>query len=100
MTGSMEKSSMVLAAPLGQCYMLSWGGLDPEFGFGFGVPKDGVWMDWASASGSLCQLCFRIQYLTMGSGHVARHDGEASNWIRGTAVAWRASTMEFYSSDV
>ena len=73
--------------------MLSQGSLDPEFGFGFGVPEVGVWMDWASVSGSLHQLCFCIQYLTMGSGHVAGHDSEASDWTRGMTVTWRASVM-------
>ena len=42
-------------------------------------PGDGVQMDWASASGSLRQLCFRIQYLTTGGRHVTRHDGKASD---------------------
>ena len=48
---------------LSDCYVLSWGSLDLEFGcgfgfgfrfgFGFGVLEVGVGMDWASASGSL-----------------------------------------------
>ena len=84
----------------GHCYALSRGGLDPEFGFGFGVPKGRVWMDWASASESLHQLCFCVRYLTMGGGHVMRRDGEASDWMKGMAVMQRASTTEFYSSDV
>ena len=80
--------------------MLSQGSLDPEFGFGFGVLEVGVWMDWASASGSLHRLCFHIQYLTMGGGHIVGCDGEASDWTRRTMAMWRASMMEFYSSDV
>ena len=35
------------------CYALFWGGPDPEFGFGFGVPESIVGLDGASASGSL-----------------------------------------------
>ena len=63
--------------------MLSQGSPDPEFGFGFGVSETGVGMDWASASRSLRQLCFRIRYLAMGGGHVAGHNSEASDWMKG-----------------
>ena len=55
------------------------GSPDLEFGFRFGVLETGVGMDGASVSGSLCRLCFRVQYLAMGGGHIARRDGEASD---------------------
>ena len=63
--------------------MLSWGSPDLEFGFGLGVSEGGVGMDGASASGSLCQLCFCIRYLAMGGGHISGSNGEASDWIGG-----------------
>ena len=66
--------------------MLSWDSPDPEFGFGFGVSETGVGMDGASASGLLHQLCFCVWYLAMGGGHVAGHDGKASDWIGGTTT--------------
>ena len=40
-------------------------------------------MDGASASRFLHRLCFCVQYLAMGGGHVAGHDGEASDWMWG-----------------
>ena len=52
------------------CYALSRGSPDLEFGFGFGVSEARVGMDRASASGSLCQLCFHVWYLAMGGGHI------------------------------
>ena len=59
-------------------------------------------MDWASASRSLHQLCFRILYLTMGGGHVTGHDSEASDWTRGmTAIRglaqWSFTAVMFYN---
>ena len=80
--------------------MLSWGSPDLEFGFRFGVLEVGVWMDCASVSGLLHRLFFRNWYLTTGGGHVTEHDSEASDWMRGMMATWRASTTEFYSSDV
>ena len=63
---------------------LSRGSLDPEFRFGLRVSEAGVGMDGASVSGLLCQLCFCVQYLAMGGGHVMGHNGKASDWMRGT----------------
>ena len=80
--------------------MLSWGSLDLEFGFRFGVPESRGGMDGALVSRSLCRLCFRIQYLAMGGGHVVGHDGKASDWMRGDDDEWRSSMKEFYSSNV
>ena len=53
---------------LQHCYVLSRGGLDPEFGFGFGVPEAGVGMDGDSGSRSLHQLNFHVWYLARGGG--------------------------------
>ena len=61
------------------CYALSRGGPDPDFRFRFKVPESGVGMDGASASRSLRRLCYRIWYLAMGGGHVAEHNGKASD---------------------
>ena len=52
-------------------------------------------MDGASASGSLCRLCFRIRYLAMGGGHIAGHDGEASDWMGGTTMNRGLARMSF-----
>ena len=56
------------------CYALSQGSPDLEFGFGFRVLEARVGMDGASASRSLCQLCFHIWYLATGSGHITGRD--------------------------
>ena len=57
-------------------------------------------MDGASASGSLHRLCFHVQYLAMGGGHIAGHDGKASDWTKGDDDERRSGTKEFYSSNV
>ena len=83
------------------CYALSRGSLDPDFGFRFGVPESGVGMDGASASRSLCWLCFCVQYLAICGGHIMGHDGKASDWIGGgDDDEQRSSTKEFHSSNV
>ena len=78
-----------------RCYALSQGSLDPEFGFGFGVPETRVGLDGASVSGSLCQLDFRVLYLAMGAGHAVGHDGEASDWMKGDDNEQRLNTKGF-----
>ena len=75
--------------------MLSQGGLDLEFGFGFGVLEARVGMDGASASGLLCQLDFCVWYLAMGGGHAMGHDGKASDWTKGDDDEQRSNTKEF-----
>ena len=52
-------------------------------------------MDGASASGSLCQLNFRVRYLVIGRGHAVGHDGEASKQMKGVDDEQRSSTEEF-----
>ena len=54
-------------------------GVCPDLGFRFrvGVPESRVGWDRASASRSLHQLDFHVQYLARGRGHVAGHDDEA-----------------------
>ena len=75
--------------------MLSWGGLDPEFRFGFGVPETGVGMDGVSASGLLHRLDFHVWYLAMGGGHAAGCDGKASDWMKGDDDEQRLNMKEF-----
>ena len=79
----------------GRCYALFQGSPDPRFRFGFGVPESGVGLDRASASGSLLLLDFRIWYLVIGGGHVAEHDGEASDWMKGVDNEQRSYTEDF-----
>ena len=67
----------------------------PEFRFGFGVLEARVGLDRASASGSLCQLDFCIQYLAMGGGHITGRDNKASGWTKGDDDEQRSNTKEF-----
>ena len=77
------------------CYTLSQGSPDPEFGFGFRALETGVGLDGASASGSLCQLNFRVRYLVIGGGHVTGHDDEARDQTKGVDDEQRSNTKEF-----
>ena len=80
---------------MGMCYMLSQGSPDLEFRFGFGVSEAGVGLDGASATRSLHQLDFCVQYLAMGGGHTMGCNGEASDWMKGDDNKRRSSTKEF-----
>ena len=62
----------------------------PGFGFGVRVPESGMGWDGASASGLLCQLVFRVQYLVIGGGHVVGCNGEAVDSEEGDRHEWRA----------
>ena len=57
--------------------------LDPGFRFRVGVLESRAGLDRASASGLLCRLDFRIQYLVIGGGCIAGHDGEVVDSDKG-----------------
>ena len=72
--------------------------LDLGFGFRVGVLEYGVGWDGASASRSLHQLDFHVQYLVIGRGRVAGHNGEAVDLDGGDAHEWESQCGGGYTA--